>query len=170
VIYVWLVVGVAVVVVVVLVALGRGDSAAPVEADSRAAYLPGDRALTGDDVDALRLPQAVRGYRVRDVDDVLDRLAAELRDRDARLAALTDEVAPAGPGPAAAPATPDEGATPRSAHAVLQVQLPPTVDGVAQPTHAADAVESVDGVDAVDAESADVAPDEDAPDGADRSS
>lgn len=86
--YVWLVVGVLLVVVVVVVALGRGDSASPAAPDRRVADLPKDRLLTPDDIDALRLPQAVRGYRMADVDDVLDRLARELHSRDERIAAL----------------------------------------------------------------------------------
>jgi len=88
VLYVWLVVGVALVVVVVVVALGRGDAASQAAPDRRVADLPNDRLLTPDDIDALRLPQALRGYRMSDVDGVLDRLARELHSRDERIAAL----------------------------------------------------------------------------------
>jgi DivIVA domain-containing protein len=97
VLYVWLVVGLAVVVTVVLVALGRGDAAAPAEPDGRAVVVPEDRPMTAADVAALRFPQAVRGYRVDAVDGVLDRLAAELRHRDALLTALGHDVGAAAP-------------------------------------------------------------------------
>lgn len=140
--YLWLVVGVVVVVVVVLVALGRGDSAATAQPDGRVAYLPDDRPVTPDDVDALRLPQAVRGYRVADVDDVLDRLSAELRRRDVLLAGLGVRGAPetevpgsraAGPGvdgsgdgPAAS--TDRDGVGPTRSRVQLAVPLPATTD------------------------------------------
>ena len=41
-----------------------------------------------EDVAALRFSMAPRGYRMAEVDDVLDRLGAELADRDRRLALL----------------------------------------------------------------------------------
>lgn len=50
--------------------------------------LPAHRPVARADVDTLRLPMAPRGYRMRDVDEVLDRLAAELAERDARIAEL----------------------------------------------------------------------------------
>lgn len=50
--------------------------------------LPADRPLVRSDLDALRLPLGVRGYRMEEVDDVLDRLGAELSERDARIAEL----------------------------------------------------------------------------------
>ncbi len=43
-------------------------------------------ALAVGDVDAVRFSLGFRGYRMDEVDDVLDRLAAELADREARLA------------------------------------------------------------------------------------
>ena len=43
------------------------------------------------DVAALRFSVAPRGYRMAEVDDVLDRLAAELADRDRRLTLLEAE-------------------------------------------------------------------------------
>lgn len=50
--------------------------------------LPLTRPVSRADIEALRLPMAPRGYRMVDVDDVLDRLAAELAERDARIAEL----------------------------------------------------------------------------------
>jgi DivIVA domain-containing protein len=55
--------------------------------------LPADRPVGRPDVEALRLPLAVRGYRMTEVDDVLDRLGAELAERDARIAELESALA-----------------------------------------------------------------------------
>ena len=82
---VWLVVVTAVLVGVVLMALGRGDGLADQQLDDVVVDLPEDRALAASDVEALRLPLALRGYRMADVDQVLDRLAAEIAVRDARI-------------------------------------------------------------------------------------
>ncbi|MFJ5923256.1 DivIVA domain-containing protein [Kitasatospora sp. NPDC092948] len=71
-----------------LVALGGGGSLPEAERDRLTARLPQDRPLSRTDVDELRLPMAVRGYRMDEVDDVLDRLGAELALRDAKIAEL----------------------------------------------------------------------------------
>lgn len=44
--------------------------------------------VTAADVEGLRLSVAVRGYRMSEVDEVLARLAAELAERDQRIAEL----------------------------------------------------------------------------------
>lgn len=51
--------------------------------------------LTRADLAGVRFDRAVRGYRMDQVDAVLDRLSEEIATRDERLAALTT----AGPGP-----------------------------------------------------------------------
>ncbi|MEY9963250.1 DivIVA domain-containing protein [Streptacidiphilus sp. MAP12-16] len=86
----WLIVAVMVLVVgaAALVALGGGGSLPEAERDRLAARLPLDRPLGRADVDALRFPMALRGYRMDEVDDVLDRLGAELTHRDVRVAEL----------------------------------------------------------------------------------
>ena len=56
---------------------GRGEELAPLPPGPTPAQLPAAE-VTGDDVRALRFPQAVRGYRMADVDWALDRLATEL--------------------------------------------------------------------------------------------
>ncbi|MFJ9696687.1 DivIVA domain-containing protein [Kitasatospora sp. NPDC101183] len=71
-----------------LVALGGGGSMPEAVPDRIAARLPQDRPLSKADVDELRLPMALRGYRMDEVDDVLDRLGAELAYRDSRIAEL----------------------------------------------------------------------------------
>lgn len=81
----------AVLAAVAVVATGRGGSLAPAEPDrsprGRLPAGPVDRAS----VDGLRFTLALRGYRMDEVDDVLDRLVAELEARDARIAELESQ-------------------------------------------------------------------------------
>ncbi|MFI2185043.1 DivIVA domain-containing protein [Streptomyces sioyaensis] len=81
---------VVVVAAVTLVVVGGGDGGGlrDSEPDRLHDPLPEDRPLGRADVEAVRLPVTVRGYRMNDVDDVLDRLGAELAERDARIAEL----------------------------------------------------------------------------------
>ncbi len=69
-------------------AFGRGEEMAPAPPDSTPVELPDDRPVGGDDVRALRLSVAVRGYRMQEVDWVLEQLAIALEDRDRQLAEL----------------------------------------------------------------------------------
>lgn len=97
---------VAVVGAVTLVVVGGGDGGALPEAqpDRLLDPLPEDRPVDRTDVEALRLPLALRGYRMAEVDDALGRLGAELAERDARIAELeaalagTQATAYGGPG------------------------------------------------------------------------
>lgn len=81
---------VVVVAAVTLAVVGGGDGGALREAEPERLHdpLPADRPCTRADVEEVRLPPALRGYRMTDVDDVLDRLGAELAERDARIAEL----------------------------------------------------------------------------------
>jgi DivIVA domain-containing protein len=56
---------------------GRGEELAPLPPGATPTRLPAGP-VAGDDVRGLRFQQAVRGYRMDEVDWVLDRLAAEL--------------------------------------------------------------------------------------------
>ncbi|MGW7136034.1 DivIVA domain-containing protein [Streptomyces xanthophaeus] len=96
---------VVVVAAVTLAVIGGGSEAVLPEAepDRVADGLPESRPVVRADIDALRLPVAPRGYRMAEVDDVLERLAAELAERDARIAQLTAVAvgpAPVDAGPA----------------------------------------------------------------------
>ncbi|MEU8983916.1 DivIVA domain-containing protein [Streptomyces sp. NPDC048309] len=94
--FLFLVVALAVVVAAVtLSVVGGGESAPLPEAvpERLADPLPYDRPVSRMDVEALRLPVAVRGYRMADVDDALGRLGAELAERDARIADLESALA-----------------------------------------------------------------------------
>ncbi|GHA72757.1 DivIVA domain-containing protein [Streptomyces termitum] len=92
---------VVVVAAVTLAVVGGGDSEVlpDVAPEQLVDPLPLGRPVDRGDVESLRLPVTARGYRMEDVDDVLDRLGAELAERDARIAEL--EAALAG-APAAA--------------------------------------------------------------------
>jgi DivIVA domain-containing protein len=79
---------VAVVAAVALAVLGDGGVLPEAVPDRADTGLPDDRPLRRADIDEARLPVALRGYRMGEVDDVLDRLAAELAERDARIAEL----------------------------------------------------------------------------------
>src|SRR6185436_143029 len=66
---------------------GRGEELAPLPPDATPTRLPvGD--VGGDDVRALRFQQVVRGYKMAEVDWVLDRVAAERDDLRARVVDL----------------------------------------------------------------------------------
>ncbi|MEW2294464.1 DivIVA domain-containing protein [Streptomyces sp. NPDC006743] len=101
--FLFLVVALAVVVAAVTLAVvGGGGGPLPEAAPERLHDpLPPDRPVDRTDVESLRFPLAVRGYRMADVDDALGRLGAELAERDARIAGL--ESALAGARSAAAP-------------------------------------------------------------------
>jgi DivIVA domain-containing protein len=89
--------GVAVVVAAVLFVvasrfLPAGEQVAPAVRDEPLWTLPEDRRLRADDVDAVKLPVAMRGYRFAETDLLLDRLAHELRQRDDEIARLRGSV------------------------------------------------------------------------------
>ncbi|WP_062206915.1 DivIVA domain-containing protein [Streptomyces sp. NBRC 109706] len=98
---------VVVIAAVTLAVLSSGDgTGAPAtgglrdaDPDRPADPLPLDRPVAPADVVRVRLPVAPRGYRMVEVDDVLDRLAAELAERDARIADLQQALARARSAP-----------------------------------------------------------------------
>jgi DivIVA domain-containing protein len=84
---------VVVVAAVAMAVLGDGGALKDPDPDRIQDRLPPDRPLLRADIDAVRLPVGVRGYRMADVDEVLDRLGAELAERDARIAELEASLA-----------------------------------------------------------------------------
>ncbi len=104
-IYLLVVVGVAAAFFGVAAAVfGRGEELPPLPPDVTPTRLPA-RDIGAEHVRALRFPLVLRGYRMTEVDWVLDRLAAELDraegERDALLARIADLEATAGGGAAA---------------------------------------------------------------------
>ena len=97
------------------VLLGRGETQPPAELDRSPVELPDDRRVIADDVRALRISAAFRGYRMTEVDWLLDQFALVLEERDdeiailtARLAASPPEAVPEKDDESAAAAVPDE--------------------------------------------------------------
>jgi DivIVA domain-containing protein len=95
-------------------AFGRGEQLAPMPPDGTPVELPDDRLAGGDDVRSLRLSVVLRGYRMAEVDWVLDRLAAQIDLRDQEITRLrgagsaADQAAPVAPSAA----SPDEAPEP----------------------------------------------------------
>jgi DivIVA domain-containing protein len=56
-----------------------------------------DRPLTAEDLDGLRFGVTLRGYSMAQVDEILDRLGAEIAQRDARIAELSGWLRPQAP-------------------------------------------------------------------------
>lgn len=59
--------------------------------------------LRADDVRRARFGVGLRGYAMDQVDDLLERLADEIAERDARIAELTGTAVPDGAGPVEGP-------------------------------------------------------------------
>jgi DivIVA domain-containing protein len=74
------------------VVFGRGEELAPLPSGATPTRLPAGE-IDGDDVRRLRFQQAVRGYRMDEVDWVLDRLADELDRAEAHRDGLLARVA-----------------------------------------------------------------------------
>jgi len=80
---------VVVVIVGVTVAISQPDASMPeAERDAPHMGLPEEGLMTPDDVDRVRFSVALRGYRMSDVDEALDRLRQEIAARDARIREL----------------------------------------------------------------------------------
>lgn len=85
--------GLAVVVVVVLFLLAAkflpaGEQIAPPLADNPIWRLPAGQRISPEEIESVRLPVALRGYRFAEVDQLVDALAAQLRERDEEIARL----------------------------------------------------------------------------------
>jgi DivIVA domain-containing protein len=66
---------------------GRGERLAPLPPGASPTRLPAE-GVGGDDLRALRFQPVLRGYKMSEVDWVVDRLADEVDELHARLAAL----------------------------------------------------------------------------------
>jgi DivIVA domain-containing protein len=97
------------------VLMGRGETQPPAELDRSPVELPDDRPVTADDIRDLSISVAARGYRMSEVDWLLEQFAEALEERDAEIASLRarlpeqrKEPVP----PAASPARADDDTTP----------------------------------------------------------
>ena len=80
-IWVFAVIAVAVMGAAAVVALGRGGSMAEVYDDRPDSRVRADGPLTAQDLRQVRFTTALRGYRMSEVDALLDRLTDELDRR-----------------------------------------------------------------------------------------
>jgi DivIVA domain-containing protein len=80
--------GIAILGVVAMVASGSGDGLEPAVSDRPGPWTPSGRPVGGDDLRRIRFGLALRGYRMGEVDRLLERLAEEVSLRDA----LIDEL------------------------------------------------------------------------------
>ena len=67
---------------IAVVAAGRGTPMAPAYDDRPDATVPRDGELQPEDLRRVRFSLAFRGYRMSEVDALLDRLAHEMEDRE----------------------------------------------------------------------------------------
>src|SRR5690349_14011847 len=67
---------------VAVVAAGKGSPLSDEHGDSPDALVPARGPLHGEDLRRVRFSLAARGYRMAEVDALLDRLAAQLEEND----------------------------------------------------------------------------------------
>jgi DivIVA domain-containing protein len=92
---------------------GRGEELAPIPRGASPTWLP-DTDMAAADVRAVRFQQAVRGYRMAEVDWVLDRVAGELErlsEEHVRLHRRIAELEQPPGGASTDGATPDKAST-----------------------------------------------------------
>jgi DivIVA domain-containing protein len=95
----WFIAALAIVVLgvaAIAAAGGLGEMSPDPVRDTYRQDLP-DRPLTATDLAGLRFGVTLRGYSMAQVDDILDRLANEIAERDARIAELSGAVRPQAP-------------------------------------------------------------------------
>jgi hypothetical protein len=74
----------------VVALLPNGLSLTP-QRDNRPFELPADRRMVREDLDRVRIPVGVRGYKFAETDDLIDRLAAEIVVRDEEIERLRSQ-------------------------------------------------------------------------------
>jgi DivIVA domain-containing protein len=110
---------------IALLAAGKGTPMSEVYDDRPDALVPAEGDLTGDDLRRVRFSLAFRGYRMSEVDALLERLATQVDPTEAEQPGPAPEPAPA---PEAAPeAAPAPGPGPR--HVAAPASQSPPVEG-----------------------------------------
>ncbi|WP_112244206.1 DivIVA domain-containing protein [Kribbella monticola] len=84
---------------VAVVASGRWGAMSTAYDDRPDMSVPARQALTSDDIETARFGVALRGYRMDEVDTLLERVAREVAERDRRIADLERAVTPIMHGP-----------------------------------------------------------------------
>ncbi|HEU4948588.1 MAG TPA: DivIVA domain-containing protein [Kribbella sp.] len=84
---------------VAVVASGRWGAMSEAYDDRPDVLVPARHALTADDIESSRFAVGVRGYRMDEVDTLLERVAREVAERDRRIADLERAVTPIVDGP-----------------------------------------------------------------------
>ncbi len=74
--------------------LGRGETQPPADQDRSPMELPVARRMAADDVRGLRMTVTLRGYRMTEVDWLLEQFAQALDARDAEIATLAARMHP----------------------------------------------------------------------------
>jgi hypothetical protein len=83
----------AVLFYLVVALLPGGLTVTPIR-DNRPLELPANRRMRVADLDRIRIPVSLRGYRFAETDELIDRLAAEIQVRDEELDRLRQQGAP----------------------------------------------------------------------------
>jgi DivIVA domain-containing protein len=83
---------------VAVVASGRGQPMSRAYDDAPDSLVPSDGPVTADDLRRIRFPLAVRGYRMAEVDALLERLAEEREQAGDGLPADPPDPSPSLPG------------------------------------------------------------------------
>ena len=135
-----LVVIVALLAAVGWLAIGGGGHMSEPTPDRPDLALPGDGLLAREDVDRVRFSVGARGYRMDEVDDVLDRLAQEIEVRERRIAELEGRAPEQGESPEAQSET-ESGLEADAGHA----ELNGTAEHPAEPEETAEGTEGAAG-------------------------
>lgn len=139
---------------------GRDRGMAPAEPDDRSRRLPGDRPLDEEDLTEVRFDTVARGYRMRQVDTALSRVAYDLGYKQELITALEAEVAALREGraedadllrdrrlAARGPLTPTAPAQPAAPAEPAPAGDRPDTEDAAYPTPVADAADAADAAD-----------------------
>lgn len=84
--WIWVLMVVVLLGLTAAMAIGRGDGLATAYPDRPDVRLPEHRPIDAVDLEEVRFSVVLRGYRMDEVDDLVQRLVEEIAERDARLA------------------------------------------------------------------------------------
>jgi DivIVA domain-containing protein len=152
--WVQLVVVLAVLGGIAWVAAGRGGGITPAYSDRPDLALPPSAPLGRSDVDSVRFTVGLRGYRMDEVDEVLDRLAFEIAERDAYIAELrgtSDEAEQPEQANGTAPTAITEASETTEASGTTEAAETPETTGAPEAVEAAEPVQQTQPGNATDA-------------------